>query len=51
MTSGEAYDVLKCIHSRCNAHLLRELTACVEDGHLRAENVITTLLAMKQAAD
>ena len=29
-----AYDTLACTHSRCNAHLLHELTACVEDGHL-----------------
>ena len=46
-----AYDTFACTHSRCNAHLLRELTACVEDGHLWAENCITTLLATKQAAD
>ena len=46
-----AYDVLECTHSRCNDHLLRELTACIEDGHPWAENVITALLAMKQTAD
>jgi hypothetical protein len=38
-------------HSRCNAHLLRELKACVEDGHLWAENTIIFRLAIKQAAD
>ena len=51
MTSGKAHDVSKCVHSRCNAHLLRKLTAYVEDGNLWAENVINALLAMKQAAD
>ncbi len=45
------YDTLDCDHSRCNAHLLRELKACVEDGHLWAENIIIALLAMKRAAD
>lgn len=45
------YDTLDCAHSRCNAHLLRELKACVEDGHRWAENLILALLAMKQAAD
>jgi len=45
------YDTLDCDHSRGNAHLLRELKACVEDGHLWAENLIIALLAMKQAAD
>ena len=47
----EAYDLLECTHSRCNARLLCELTACVEDGHLCAKNVITALLATKQAVD
>src|SRR5690606_22190442 len=46
------YDTLgDCIHTRCNAHLLRELTAFAEDGQRWAEGVITALLAMKQAAD
>ena len=38
-------------HSRGNAHLLRELKACVEDGHLWAENTMIFRLAIKQAAD
>ena len=45
------YDTLDCAHSRCNAHLLRELKACVEDGHRWAENIILYLFAMKQASD
>ncbi len=45
------YDILECDHSRCNAHILRELKACVEDGHVWAENIILALLAMKQATD
>ena len=45
------YDTLDCGHSRCNAHLLRELKACVEDGHRWADSIILSLLAMKQAAD
>jgi hypothetical protein len=36
---------------RCNVHPQRELEACVEDGHLRAETIITALFAMKQVAD
>jgi transposase len=47
----KSYEMLDCTHSRCNAHLLRELTACVEDGHPWAEPIIITLIAMKQAAD
>jgi transposase len=46
-----AYDKLDCQHARCNAHLLRELTACVESGHLWAQGIISALLAMKKAAD
>jgi transposase len=47
-----SYDTLeKCDHSRCNAHLLRELTSFSEDGHRWAEGLIAALLAMKQAAD
>ena len=46
-----AYDTLDCQHSRCNAHLLRELTACVESGHPWAQSLIAALLAIKQAAD
>jgi transposase len=43
----KSYEMLDCTHSRCNTHLLRELTACVEDGHPWAEPIITILLAMK----
>jgi transposase len=47
-----AYDTLEqCDHSRCNAHLLRELTSFSEDGQRWAEGLIAALLAMKQAAD
>lgn len=47
-----AYDTLEhCIHSRCNAHLLRELTSFAEDGQDWAQGLITALLAMKKAAD
>lgn len=47
-----SYDTLdQCGHSRCNAHLLRELTAFSEDGQRWAEGLIAALLAMKQAAD
>ncbi len=46
-----SYDTLGCLHRRCNAHLLRELTACTEDRHLWAEQLILALLAVKQAAD
>lgn len=47
-----SYDTLEqCDHSRCNAHLLRELTSFAEDGQRWAEGLITALLAMKQAAD
>jgi transposase len=46
------YDKLEhCTHLRCNAHLLRELKACVEDGHHWAKELIGTLVAMKQARD
>lgn len=45
------YDQLDCQHSRCNAHLLRELKACGEDGHRWAEKIILILLEMKQAAE
>jgi transposase len=47
-----SYDTLEqCDHSRCNAHLLRELTSFSEDGQRWAEGLIAALLAMKQAAD
>jgi transposase len=47
-----AYDTLEhCIHSRCNAHLLRELKAFIELGHPWAQGLTNALLAMKQAAD
>ncbi len=46
------YDKLEhCGHLRCNAHLLRELKACAEDGHKWAEELAATLVAMKQARD
>jgi transposase len=46
------YDKLEhCAHLRCNAHLLRELKACAEDGHQWAEELAATLVAMKQARD
>lgn len=45
------YETLGCAHGRCNAHLLRELTACAEDKHIWAEQLILALLAAKQAAD
>lgn len=46
------YDKLEhCEHLRCNAHLLRELKACAEDGHRWAKELATTLVAMKQARD
>lgn len=46
-----SYETLeKCDHSRCNAHLLRELTSFSEDGHRWAEGLIAALLAMKQFA-
>jgi transposase len=47
-----AYDTLEnCSHSRCNAHLLRELKAFVEANHPWAQGLTSALLAMKQAAD
>jgi transposase len=46
------YDKLEhCEHLRCNAHLLRELKACAEDGHRWAQELASTLVAMKQARD
>lgn len=45
------YDTLGCDHSRCNAHLLRELKAFTEVGHHWAESIMATLLEMKKAAD
>lgn len=46
------YDTLgDCIHTRCNAHLLRELTSFAEDGQAWAQGLIAALLAMKQAAE
>ena len=53
-----SYDTLEnCDHSRCNAHLLRELTPFSEDAkdakHANrwAAGLIAALLTMKQAAD
>jgi transposase len=47
-----SYDTLElCDHSRCNVHLLRELTSFSEEGHRWAEGLIAALIAMKQAAD
>ena len=47
-----SYDKLAhCTHLRCNAHLLRELKACAEDGHRWAEELAATLVAMKQVRD
>jgi transposase len=47
-----AYDTLtNCIHSRCNAHLLRELKAFSEAGRPWARGLSGALVAMKQAAD
>ena len=47
-----AYDTLEnCCHSRCNAHLLRELKAFIEVGHPWAQGLTSALLAMKQAAE
>ena len=45
------YDQVGCDHSRCNAHLLRELTAFAEVGQRWAGKVIEVLLEMKTAAD
>ena len=46
------YDKLEhCEHLRCNAHLLRELKACAEDGHRWAKELAATLVAMKQKRD
>jgi transposase len=45
------YNTIPCDHSRCNAHLLRELKAFIEAGHHWAEQITTTLLEMKKAAD
>ena len=45
------YDKIGCRHARCNAHLLRELESCAEDGHLWAKGLITTLLEMKKVVD
>ena len=47
--SWAAYDTLDCRHSRCNAHLLRELTACVESSHHWAQSIMATLLAIENA--
>jgi transposase len=47
-----SYDTLeRCDHSRCNAHLLREITSFSDDGQRWAAGLIAALLAMKQAAD
>ena len=46
------YDKLEhCAHLRCNAHLLRELKACAEDGQAWAAELAATLVAMKQVCD
>lgn len=45
------YDTLGCRHSRCNAHLLRELKAFIEVGHHWADEITSALLEMKSAAD
>ena len=45
------YDQLTCKHSRCNAHLLRELKAFTETGHRWAGEIITVLLDMKKAVE
>lgn len=46
------YDKLEhCEHLRCNAHLLRELKACAQDGHEWAKELASTLVAMKQSRD
>ena len=46
------YDKLEhCRHLRCNAHLLRELKACAEEGHQWAKELASTLVEMKQARD
>jgi transposase len=46
------YDKLEhCKHLRCNAHLLRELKACAQDGHKWAGELAATLVAMKQTRD
>jgi len=45
------YDKLMSDHSRCNAHLLRELKAFTEDGHRWAKEITVVLLDMKKAAD
>ena len=45
------YDKIQCRHSRCNAHLLRELGSCAEDGHPWAKDLITTLLETKKIAE
>lgn len=46
------YDKLEhCEHLRCNAHLLRELKACAQDGQPWASELASTLVAMKQARD
>ena len=45
------YDKIECRHSRCNAHLLRELGSCAEDGNPWAGNLISTLLEMKKITE
>jgi transposase len=41
----------KCEHALCCAHLLRELTALVEQGQVWAEDMIQLLMGMKHAVD
>lgn len=41
----------KCEHALCSAHLLRELNALIEQGHLWAEEMKDLLLDMKNAVD
>ena len=41
----------KCEHSLCNAHLLRELNALIEQGQPWAQQMKTLLMDMKNAVD
>lgn len=45
------YGTLECRHSRCNAHLLRELKSFIESGHHWAQKLTSVLLEMKRATD
>lgn len=46
-----AYLSYPCTHALCNAHLLRELTALSEQGHIWATDLHVVLLDMKRAVD